>query len=95
MPVDKWKLLAWMASREEEEPAAPTTYGSRVVETASALNEGGGDRFEEVARAAGQLKNMEYIDWTYQAHPLGRRQAATARHRSGSLPAHHGHLRHR
>jgi hypothetical protein len=68
MPIDKWELLSWLVQREENEPSAPTVYGSMLVERAGTLNKGEDDRFQAVARAAGQLKRLGYIEWVYQGN---------------------------
>jgi hypothetical protein len=73
VPVDRWKLLAWMADREDNEPGRPTLFGVEFLQQAAGLAGGDGLPWDAVARSAAHLKRLGQIDWRYIPTPtVGR-----------------------
>lgn len=68
MPVDHHVLVAWMAEREDLEPGLPLD-GSMLMQRASGFAGSDGLPWPAVARAAGQLRGLGWIDWHYNLWP--------------------------
>jgi hypothetical protein len=71
MPVDRWKLLAWMAEREENEPGLPTIRGVDLIQRASDLAGDDGRPWDAVVKAAAYLKRAGFVEWRFDPFPNG------------------------
>ena len=68
VPVDRMQLLAWIADRETVHPGV-SLHGTTLMQEASGLAGDDGLPWPAVARAMGELRKLELIDWTYHAWP--------------------------
>jgi hypothetical protein len=68
MSVGHQELLAALAEREELEPGI-SLDGVTLMQRFSGLAGSHGKPWEPVARAAGQLRRLGWIDWQYMLYP--------------------------
>jgi hypothetical protein len=69
VPVDRWEHLGWMAERKDNEPGAPTMFGTTFLQQAAGLAGDDGLAWDAVARTAAHLKRLGHIDWSYIPKP--------------------------
>jgi hypothetical protein len=72
MAVDRFALLDWLVQREDAEPGVELG-GPELMTRAAHLNGDPQYAWAAVARAAAELKRLEWIDWRYEPRP-GRTQ---------------------
>jgi hypothetical protein len=68
MPLDHHALLAALVEREESEPGG-TLDGSALMQRFGSLCDDPARAWELIARAAGQLRRLGWIDWRYMLWP--------------------------
>lgn len=68
MAVDRFELLAWLVRREDDEPGVELS-GATILTRAAHLNAGDEPAAMEVARAAGELRRLGWIDWRFDVWP--------------------------
>lgn len=68
MPLDHHALIAWIVEHEQVEPGSALD-GTTLVQRADSITVDSRRPGEEVARAAGQLRRLGWIDWHYNLYP--------------------------
>ena len=68
MPIDHHALIAWIVEREQDEPGSALD-GSTLMKRTGSIAMDSERPWEELARAAGQLRRLGWIDWHYSLYP--------------------------
>jgi hypothetical protein len=66
--VDHHALIAWIVEREEREPDVPLD-GRTLIQSANSIAAESPRPWGEVARAAGKLRRLNWIEWHYMLYP--------------------------
>lgn len=68
MPIDHHTLISWIVEHEQAEPGSALD-GTTLMQRAGSITGDSQRPWEEVARAAGQLRRLGWIDWHYSLYP--------------------------
>ena len=68
--VDKFQLLDFLANREERNPGG-SLQGSTLLMEAASLEPERSLAYNNVTRAAAELKRLGWIEWVYRSWPNG------------------------